>query len=260
MLNALIYQEKKNQRFMMQSDLVLFLKMLFMITIVDVDYNNISITENTRCAYPLEFIPNAKLPALGVHPSHIIMLTCDAFGILPPISKLTIPQVMYHFISGYTAKVAVTEMGITEPTAAFSACYGAPFLVLHPVQYAKKLAEMLQKHEAHAWLLNTGWTGGAYGEGSRISLKYTRAMIDAVNDGSLEKSEYEEMPIFGLRIPKTCNNVPDQLLNPMKSWSDTEKYNRELLRLAKRFEDNFAQYKGQTSSDVLSGGPVLPKQ
>jgi len=225
----------------------------------DVDYNNISITENTRCAYPLEFIPNAKLPALGVHPSHIIMLTCDAFGILPPISKLTIPQVMYHFISGYTAKVAGTEMGITEPTAAFSACYGAPFLVLHPVQYAKKLAEMLQKHEAHAWLLNTGWTGGAYGEGSRISLKYTRAMIDAVNDGSLENSEYEEMPIFGLRIPKTCNNVPDQLLNPMKSWSDTEKYNRELLRLAKRFEDNFAQYEGQTSSDVLSGGPVLHK-
>jgi len=221
----------------------------------NVDYDDVSITENTRCAYPLEFIPNAKLPALGVHPNNIIMLTCDAFGILPPISKLTIPQVMYHFISGYTAKVAGTEVGVTEPGAVFSACYGAPFLVLHPVQYAKKLAEMLSKYKCTAWLLNTGWTGGAYGTGSRISLKYTRAMIDAVHDGTLEKAEFEEMPLFKLLVPKTCHNVPTEVLNPMKSWSDSQKYNAELQKLAKRFQDNFAQYNGQVSGDVLSGGP-----
>jgi phosphoenolpyruvate carboxykinase (ATP) len=220
-----------------------------------VDYNDVSITENTRCAYPLEFIPNAKLPALGTHPTNVILLTCDAFGVLPPVSRLTKSQAMYHFISGYTAKVAGTEMGVTEPTAAFSACYGSPFLVLHPVKYAKKLAEMLETHSAPAWLLNTGWTGGPYGVGSRIKLKYTRAMIDAIHDGSLAKQEYEEMPVFGLQFPKKCANVPDEVLNPRSGWPTTTKFEEAVNKLAQRFFKNFEQYEGQLTDDVLQGGP-----
>jgi phosphoenolpyruvate carboxykinase (ATP) len=162
---------------------------------------------------------------------------------------------MYHFISGYTAKVAGTEVGITEPTAAFSACYGSPFLVLHPAAYAKKLAEMLEKYSCPAWLLNTGWTGGPYGVGSRIKLKYTRALIDAIHDGSLIKEKYEALDTFGLRYPTKCKNVPDEVLNPRTGWSDPAKFDDAVNKLAQRFVLNFKQYDGQLSPDVLSGGP-----
>jgi len=220
-----------------------------------IDFEDISITENTRCSYPLEFIPNAKLPALGAHPTNVILLTCDAFGVLPPVSLLTKEQVMYHFISGYTAKVAGTEVGITEPTAAFSACYGSPFLVLHPVEYAKKLAEMLETHSSPAWLLNTGWTGGAHGVGSRIKLKHTRALIDAIHDGTLIKEQFEELGVFGLRFPSKCKNVPSEILNPRSGWTDKAKYEDALNKLAQRFLLNFKQYDGQLGPEVLAGGP-----
>merc|ERR1712241_264112 len=162
-----------------------------------VDYGDVSLTENTRVAYPLKFIPNARIPAKEPHqPKQIILLTCDAFGVLPPVSKLTPDQVMYHFISGYTAKVAGTEMGVTEPQATFSACFGAPFMVWHPAKYAELLAEKMAHHSADAWLINTGWTGGAHGEGHRMSLKDTRAIIDAIHSGELAKAEYETIPRF----------------------------------------------------------------
>ena len=170
----------------------------------EVDYNDTSITENTRCAYPLEFIPNAKIPACGPHPANVVLLTCDAFGVLPPVSKLTPEQCMYQFISGYTAKVAGTEEGVKEPTPNFSACFGGPFLVWHPTKYAEMLAEKLKKTGAQAWLINTGWTGGKYGTGSRIKLKYTRLMVDAINNNTLAKGEFDAMPGTGLLIPKVC--------------------------------------------------------
>jgi len=222
-----------------------------------VDYTDISITENTRASYPLEFIPNSKIPAVGPHPSNVVLLTCDAFGVLPPVSKLNGSQAMYHFISGYTAKVAGTEVGITEPTAAFSACYGSPFLVLHPVQYAKKLAEMLETHSAPAWLINTGWTGGAYGTGSRIKLKFTRAIIDAIHNGSLIKEQFTPMPVFGLLVPTKCQGVPDSVLNPREGWKNKEAFDLTVIKLAKRFKDNFAQYKDKLTPEVLAGGPQL---
>merc|ERR1712157_508070 len=183
-----------------------------------VDYDDTSLTENTRVAYPLQFIPNARIPAkVPHHPKQIIFLTCDAFGVLPPISKLTPEQVMYHFISGYTAKVAGTEEGVTEPEATFSACFGAPFLVWHPSVYADMLAAKLEKHGAPAYLVNTGWVGGPYGTGSRCSLKDTRQLIDAIHDGSLENVQWEEMPIFGLKVPTSgIKDVPLDTLQPLK--------------------------------------------
>merc|ERR1712107_770963 len=185
-----------------------------------VDFNDVSITENTRAAYPLEFIQNARIPAkLEHHPKQIIFLTCDAFGVLPPISKLTKDQVMYHFISGYTAKVAGTEEGVKEPEATFSACFGAPFLVWHPYVYAEMLAARLQKSGCPAYLVNTGWVGGGYGVGNRCSLKYTRQLIDAIHYGSLNSVEWETMPIFGLQIPKSgVKDVPKELLDPKAAW------------------------------------------
>merc|ERR1719159_625040 len=188
-----------------------------------VDYDNVSITENTRVAYPLKYIPNARIPAkVEHHPKQIILLTCDAFGVLPPISKLTKDQVMYHFISGYTAKVAGTEEGVKEPEATFSSCFGAPFLVWHPSVYAEMLAAKLEKQSAPAYLVNTGWVGGPYGTGSRCSLKYTRQLIDAIHDGTLANmpdSEWEEMPIFGLLMPKnSVKDVPKDILRPEDAW------------------------------------------
>jgi ATP-dependent phosphoenolpyruvate carboxykinase len=222
-----------------------------------VDYANSSMTENTRCAYPIDFIPNAKIPCVGSHPSNIIMLTCDAFGVLPPVSKLTPEQAMYHFISGYTAKIAGTEEGVTEPQATFSSCFGAPFLVWHPVKYASMLAEKMKGHKADAWLINTGWNGGAYGVGKRISLKYSRAIIDAIHSGELAKAAYSNYATFNLAIPTSCPGVPADILNPAKTWTGTaDSYTATLKKLAKLFQDNFKAFQDKASAEVVAAGPV----
>ncbi len=222
-----------------------------------VDYSDVSITQNTRASYPIEFIPNAKIPCVGGHPNNIILLTCDAFGVLPPVSKLTPEQTMYHFISGYTAKVAGTEMGVTEPQATFSACFGDVFMVWHPSKYAELLAEKMQQHGSNAWLVSTGWTGGPTGVGSRIKLKYTRAIIDAIHDGSLNDVEYVTDPLFGLAVPTTCPNVPDELLNPKDTWADKDAYDAQALKLARLFEQNFEKYKAGSSQAIIDAGPNL---
>mmetsp|Transcript_153375 Transcript_153375/g.271907 ORF Transcript_153375/g.271907 Transcript_153375/m.271907 type:complete len:631 (-) Transcript_153375:119-2011(-) len=226
-----------------------------------VDFDDVSLTENTRVAYPLQFIPNARIPAkVSHHPKQIIFLTCDAFGVLPPISKLTKDQVMYHFISGYTAKVAGTEEGVTEPQATFSACFGAPFLVWHPFHYAEMLAAKLDDHGAPAYLVNTGWVGGPYGTGKRCSLKYTRQLIDAIHDGALKKVEWETMPIFGLSIPKSgIKDVPKEILRPVEAWKQnglsTEKFNEAANALAGLFQKNFKEFEDKCAKSVVEAGP-----
>ncbi|MEM9658546.1 MAG: phosphoenolpyruvate carboxykinase (ATP), partial [Planctomycetota bacterium] len=190
----------------------------------EVDYTDGSLTENTRASYPIEFISNAKIPCVGGHPNNIMFLTCDAFGVLPPVSKLNPEQAMYHFISGYTAKVAGTEVGVTEPQATFSACFGSPFLVWHPAKYAEQLAARMREHGSEAWLVNTGWSGGAHGTGSRMSLKYTRAIIDAIHDGSLAKAPTLTDPVFGVEVPTECANVPAEILVPKNTWSDKTEF------------------------------------
>ncbi|KNE64373.1 phosphoenolpyruvate carboxykinase [ATP] [Allomyces macrogynus ATCC 38327] len=223
-----------------------------------VDYTDSSLTENTRCAYPIEYIPNAKVPCVGGHPKNIILLTCDAFGVLPPVAKLTANQSMYHFISGYTAKIAGTEDGVTEPQATFSACFGQPFLVWHPTKYANMLAEKMAEHEANAWLINTGWNGGKYGVGKRIALKYSRAIIDAIHSGELAQQEYEEYPVFGLHIPKACPGVPENVLNPKTAWlGDADEFEATVAKLANLFIENFKLYEDHASPEVLAAGPVL---
>ncbi|KAI3651234.1 hypothetical protein MP228_004715 [Amoeboaphelidium protococcarum] len=222
-----------------------------------VNYDNSELTENTRCAYPIEYIPNAKIPCMAGQPQNIVLLTCDAMGVLPPVSKLTEDQVMYHFISGYTSKVPGTEMGVVKPQATFSACFGQPFLVWHPTKYATMLAEKMRHHKANAWLVNTGWSGGAFGKGKRISLKYSRAIIDAIHDGSLNKAQYENYPVFGLQIPKSCPNVPDNVLNPQKSWDSTSEYEATVKELAKLFQDNFKQYASMAEKSVCEAGPTM---
>ena len=221
-----------------------------------VDFTNTKLTENTRVAYPIDYIPNAKQPSLGAIPKNIFFLTCDAFGILPPISKLTKAQAMYHFISGYTAKVAGTEVGITEPQTTFSACFGRVFLPLHPTQYAELLGEKLEQHpEVNVWLINTGWTGGKYGEGKRMNLKYTRAMINAAMRGDLDNVEYVPHVIFGLLKPQSCPGVPPEVLNPRTTWTDVEAYDKQALALANLFVNNFKQYEDQASDEILSAAP-----
>jgi len=221
-------------------------------------YSCADLTENTRCAYPIEYIPNAKIPCIGGHPKNIILLTCDAFGVLPPVSKLSSPQTMYHFVSGYTAKVAGTEEGVKEPTATFSACYGQPFLVWHPVKYATMLAEKMSEHKANCWLINTGWNGGPYGVGKRISLKYSRAIIDAIHNGELEEAEYENYPVFNLSIPKTCTGVPSEVLNPKTTWAGSEEdYNNAITNLASQFQANFKQYESEANEETLAAGPKV---
>lgn len=223
----------------------------------EVDYSNISRTENTRAAYPIDFIANSVNPSIGKSPENIFFLTADAFGVLPPISKLTTEQAMYHFISGYTAKVAGTEAGVTEPQTTFSACFGKPFLPLHPTRYATMLCEKLKKGNAAVWLVNTGWTGGSYGTGERIQLKYTRAMISAALNGSLNHVRYHKHPIFGLQMPLSCPNVPNNLLNPIEVWSNKEKYTNTAKKLAAAFIENFAQYKEFATDEIIKGGPRL---
>lgn len=207
-----------------------------------VDYTNKSITENTRAAYPIEFIPNAKIPCVGGHPNHIIFLTCDAFGVLPPISKLNAEQAQYHFISGYTAKVAGTEMGVTEPVATFSSCFGAAFMVWKPTVYAKLLAEKITQHNTNVWLINTGWIGGGYGSGKRIDLKYTRAMIDAIHENLFENITFHAEPYFNLSIPATCANVPSTILNPIDAWSEKEAYVQQANKLKILFDNNYLKF------------------
>ncbi|MEX2188698.1 MAG: phosphoenolpyruvate carboxykinase (ATP) [Pirellulales bacterium] len=198
----------------------------------DVNYDDGSITENTRACYPIEFIAHAKIPCVGGHPRNVILLTCDAFGVLPPVARLSPKQLMDHFLAGYSAKVAGTEQGVKEPQATFSACFGAPFLVWHPRKYAELLAERLEKHSAAAWLINTGWTGGPYGVGRRMSLAHTRAILDAIHNGKLAKTETTVEGAFGLAIPNECQGVPTEVLFPRKSWSDGEAYDAAARKLA----------------------------
>lgn len=224
----------------------------------EVDYDDATLTENTRCSYPIEYIPNAKLPCVTEsHPTNIILLTCDARGVIPPISKLTNEQVMYHFISGYTSKMAGTEEGVTEPEATFSACFGQPFLVLHPMQYAKMLSDKMTKHNANAWLLNTGWTGQSYTNGGkRCPLKYTRSILDAIHSGELAKVEYENFGVFNLQVPKTAPNVPDDILNPARAWSGgKDQFNEEVTKLGKLFNENFEKYADMALPEVIAAGP-----
>lgn len=222
----------------------------------EVDFHNTSITQNTRGAYPIEFVSNAKIPCVAGHPTDVIFLTCDAFGVLPPVSRLTPAQAMYHYISGYTAKVAGTEMGVTEPQATFSPCFGGPFLVWRPSRYAELLAAKLNQHKANAWLVNTGWSGGAYGVGSRMKLKVTRAIIDAIHSGQLAKAETVRDPIFGLEVPTSCPNVPSEILVPRNVWADKAEYEATARKLADLFTKNFEQYADGASAEIRAAGPV----
>ncbi len=222
-----------------------------------VDYDDTSITENTRGSYILDSIPNAKLPAVAGHPKNVIFLTADAFGVLPPVSKLTPAQAMYHYISGYTAKVAGTEVGVKDPEPTFSPCFGGPFLVWHPTKYAELLAEKLRKHGATTWLVNTGWSGGAYGVGSRIKLKYTRAIIDAIHSGALENVATVEDPVFGLQVPTACPEVPPEILQPRNTWTDKAAYDEKAKKVASLFRENFKKYEAQASAEVRAAGPKL---
>ncbi len=219
------------------------------------DFENTRYTQNTRASYPLHYIPNASETGLGDHPNNVVFLTADAFGVLPPISKLSSEQAMYHFISGYTAKVAGTERGVTEPQATFSACFGAPFMPLHPTVYAELLAEKIKAHNTHVWLINTGWTGGPCGIGHRMPLKDTRRMVNAVLYGELDDVEFEEEPFFGLMIPTRVPDVSDNVLNPRNTWDDPNAYDAKARQLAAMFRENFEQFTDQASDDILTGGP-----
>jgi len=222
-----------------------------------VDYENTSITQNTRVSYPIYHIDNIQIPSIGKNPKNIFFLTADAFGVLPPISKLTPGQAAYHFISGYTAKVAGTEEGINEPTPNFSACFGAPFMPLHPTEYAEMLSDKMKIAKVNVWLINTGWTGGPYGVGSRMKLKYTRAMITAALDGKLEDVVFENHPIFGLSIPQSCPNVPSEVLNPRATWKNKIAYDTQAMELAVSFKQNFAKFEEYANEEILSGAPLV---
>ena len=223
----------------------------------EVDYDNISVTENTRAAYPIDYIDNIAVPSVGDAPKNIFFLTADAFGVLPPISKLTTGQAMYHFISGYTAKDAGTEAGVTEPQATFSACFGQAFLPLHPTKYAKMLGEKLEANpNVNVWLINTGWTGGPYGVGSRMKLSYTRAMITAALEGNLNGS-FTAHPTFGVLMPDSCPNVPAELLHPRNTWNDKSAYDAQCNKLAVLFNDNFKKFAEGASEEIIQAAPKL---
>ena len=222
-----------------------------------IDFNSKKITENTRVSYPLHFISNALEPSIGKTPRNIFFLTCDAYGILPPISKLTAGQAMYQFISGYTAKVAGTEAGVTEPKSTFSACFGAPFLPLHPAQYAEMLGKKINDGQVNVWMINTGWNGGGYGVGSRMKLSYTRAMITAALEGKLAHVEYESHPVFGMKMPLSCPDVPAQILNPRNTWEDKEGYDKQARSLAAQFIQNFEKYASVANEEILDSAPKI---
>lgn len=224
----------------------------------EVDFEDTSITQNTRVSYPIYHINDIQEPSIGKNPKNIFFLTADAFGVLPPISKLTPGQAAYHFISGYTAKVAGTEAGITEPVTSFSACYGAPFMPLHPTKYAEMLSKKMQDAGVTVWLVNTGWTGGPYGVGKRMALKYTRAMITAAMDGSLEaanKDNYHIHSVFGVKQPRVCPNVPTEVLSPRKTWNNDEGYYKTAYKLAQAFKDNFSKFEDIANDEILAGAP-----
>lgn len=230
----------------------------------EVDFDNNAVTENTRASYPIHYIDNARIPCVGPHPKNLILLCCDAFGVLPPVSKLSKEQAMYHFISGYTAKVAGTEQGITEPEATFSACFGGAFLLWHPMKYASMLAEKMDQHGTNAWLVNTGWTGGRYGVGSRFKLKHTRSIINAIHSGELNNCEYTSTPIFDLRVPTSISEVPVSMLNPEAQWPDKQDFQGTLKHLAELYTANFSKYAsggGFVSKDlaerIVGAGPHL---
>ncbi len=223
----------------------------------EVDYLDTTITQNTRVSYPIYHIDNIQENSYADNPKNIFFLTADAFGVLPPVSKLTPGQAAYHFISGYTAKVAGTEEGIDEPVPSFSACFGAPFMPMHPTVYAEMLSRKMKESGVNVWLINTGWSGGPYGVGSRIKLKYTRAMITAILEGKLDDVDYEEHPIFGLHMPKYCPNVPTEILDPMNTWLQKGVYVRKSIQLAHYFHLNFEKFANQASKEILEGGPLI---
>jgi len=222
-----------------------------------VDYTSKEVTENTRVSYPIDHIDNAVKPSVGGVPQNIFFLTCDAYGVLPPISLLTKGQAMYHFISGYTAKVAGTETHIIEPKSTFSACFGSPFMPLHPTKYAEILGEKMEQHQVKVWLVNTGWSGGPYGVGSRIKLKYTRAMITAALEGKLDGAEYVNHPVFGVAMPTTCPDVPSEVLNPRDTWKDKNAYDEKANKLAGLFNQNFEKFAEYANEEIQSGAPKV---
>lgn len=220
-----------------------------------IDFHSKAITENTRVSYPLHFISNALEPSIGKTPKNIFFLTADAYGILPPISKLSPGQAMYQFISGYTAKVAGTEAGIVEPKSTFSACFGAPFLPLHPGKYAEMLGKKMKEHQVNVWMINTGWSGGPYGIGHRMKLSYTRAMITAALEGKLDQVAYEPHPVFGMQMPSSCPDVPSDVLNPRNTWADKNAYDSKAKDLANQFIKNFEKYASGVSEEILQAAP-----
>ncbi|MEZ4810353.1 MAG: phosphoenolpyruvate carboxykinase (ATP) [Allomuricauda sp.] len=223
----------------------------------EVDYFDSSITQNTRVSYPIDHIDNIQVPSYASNPKNIFFLTCDAFGVLPPVSKLTPGQAAYHFISGYTAKVAGTEAGINEPVPSFSACFGEPFMPLHPAVYAEMLSSKMTEAGVNVWLINTGWSGGPYGVGSRIKLKFTREMISAILEGKLDDVDFDVHPIFGLHMPKYCPGVPTELLDPMNTWLQKGAYVSKAIQLAHSFHLNFDKFASQASEEILNGGPLI---
>jgi phosphoenolpyruvate carboxykinase (ATP) len=222
-----------------------------------VNLDDESITENTRAAYPISYIARATRSGLGGHPTNIFMLTADAFGVLPPVARLTPAQAMYHFLSGYTAKVAGTEKGVTEPEATFSACFGEPFMVLPPLAYAKLLGERIAQHQVDVWLLNTGWSGGPYGVGKRMDIDFTRAMIRAALSGSLRAVPTRHDEVFNLEVPISCPDVPNEVLDPRGTWADLARYDRQAAKLAEMFRANFARFAGQVPAEIADAGPQL---
>ncbi len=222
------------------------------------DYDDSQLTENTRAAYPLEFIPNHSAKGYAGHPENIFFLTADAFGVMPPIARLTSEQAMYYFLSGYTSKLAGTEKGLgTEPQATFSACFGAPFLPLHPHVYAELLGEKIAHHKVKVWLINTGWTGGPYGLGHRILLSYTRAMVRAVLNNQFANIRFFQEEYFGLWIPESCPGIPGDILNPVRTWTDIAAYQHQVNSLVRRFVENFKQYTDTVTREVIQAGPVI---
>ena len=221
------------------------------------DFKNKTLTQNTRGSYPIEYIENRTADSMADHPKNVVFLTCDAFGVLPPLSRLTPEQAAYHFISGYTAKVAGTEIGVKEPQATFSTCFGAPFMPRHPSVYANLLSQKIQHHDAKCWLINTGWVAGGYGESSRIKIKWTRSLLNAALNNEIPESDYVIDERFGFAVPTKCNGVPESILQPRETWDDKKKFDNVANLLSKMFIDNFNQYTDECSDEVIAAGPIV---
>ena len=256
MLNSLTSQKKMSQQSLQQlDDEEQFLENIVLDADGVPDFTDVSKTQNTRGSYPIEFIDNRTPDSRGGHPQNVIFLTCDAFGVLPPISRLTPEQAAYHFISGYTAKVAGTEIGVKEPQATFSACFGEPFMPMHPGVYADLLSEKMEQNGSTAWLINTGWNGGPYGVGNRMKIKYTRAMLNAALDGDLDSVEYITDGRFGFEVPTSCPDVPSDVLQPRTTWEDKDAYDATADKLAEMFNTNFERYAAGVSDSVNEAAP-----